>query len=144
MDVLARDLAPLTRSRPSGSVQLLPLFDPYLMGHVSRDHLFDRVHRWKVSRVAGWISAVVLIDGHVEGTWTHTVSNGTLRINVMPFGALTARARSGVRERAEALAQSMGLASAEVTIVRQRPSRPVVGTDRSGTGPPSTARSARR
>src|SRR5581483_7714039 len=37
------------------NVQLLPNFDPYLLGHNNRDHLFDAEHRWKVSRVAGWI-----------------------------------------------------------------------------------------
>ncbi|TMG68858.1 MAG: winged helix DNA-binding domain-containing protein, partial [Chloroflexi bacterium] len=61
-DVLAHDLDVLARIKSEPSVQLLPAFDPYVMGHKSRDHLFERVHTRKVSRIAGWISAVVLAD----------------------------------------------------------------------------------
>jgi hypothetical protein len=114
--VLATDIRALTRSRPGGAVRLLPGFDPYLMGHATRDHLFDRVHRWKVSRVAGWISAVVLVDGRVEGTWTHRTASGTLMVDVAPFGSLASGTRSGIVERAEELARALGLARAEVRL----------------------------
>ncbi|HKY51726.1 MAG TPA: winged helix DNA-binding domain-containing protein [Candidatus Limnocylindria bacterium] len=116
-EMLARDVAAAMKTKPAPSVQLLPLFDQYLMGYVSRDHLFDRIHRWKVSRVAGWISAVVLVGGRVEGTWTHTSSNGTLRLVVAPFARLSPRVRSDVAERARTLARSMGLEAAEVTVL---------------------------
>jgi hypothetical protein len=69
-----------------------------------------------VSRVAGWISAVVLVDGRVVGTWTHAVARGALRITVTPFARLSPRIRSGVIERGESLATVMGLASVDVTI----------------------------
>lgn len=121
-EVLEQDINALLKIVPAPSVQLLPLFDQYLMGYATRDHLFERVHAPKVSRIAGWISAVVLVDGRVEGTWTHAVSHGTLRITVAPFGALSARVRSGLTERAEAMAHSMGLADVDVTVVRD-PSR---------------------
>lgn len=116
--MLARDVSAILKIPIAPSVQLLPLFDPYLMGHTSRDHLFDRVHRWKVSRVAGWISAVVLVDGRVVGTWTHTAARDTLRITVAPFARLTPRIRSGISERAESLAGAMGLARVDVAIAR--------------------------
>src|SRR5207237_137812 len=54
--MLGLDLKLLPKAPSPPSVQLLPGFDPYLMGHATRDHLFDKAHRWKVSRVAGWIS----------------------------------------------------------------------------------------
>jgi hypothetical protein len=119
-DMLARDVNAILRIPVGPSVRLLPLFDPYLMGHASRDHLFDRVHRWKVSRVAGWISAVVLVDGRVVGTWMHSVTRGTLRITVTPFGRLSPRIRSGIQERAEAIADSLGLENVDVAIARDR------------------------
>ena len=111
--ILTADL----RSMPpasSGSVQLLPAFDPYLMGHATRHHLFDAVHRAKVTRTAGWISQVVLVDGAVDGTWTHVVSNQTLRLKVEPFQKLAPKVRSGIQSRADELAEALGLARAEV------------------------------
>ncbi len=111
--ILTSDLERLP-SAPTGSVQLLPAFDPYLMGYASRDHLFDPVHRSKVSRTAGWISPVVLVDGAVAGTWSYVVSGKTMRVSVQPFHRLTAQVRAKVKERAESLAASLGLAKAEL------------------------------
>ena len=116
LQILAQDARALARTAPPRSVQLLPPFDPYLMGHSSRDHLFDKVHRWKVSRVAGWISAVVLVDGRVEGTWTHARSGETLVVNVAPFAALSASTQREMGARAEDLASALGLAGAEVRL----------------------------
>jgi hypothetical protein len=82
LQILSADLRSLASPKAGLSVQLLPNFDPYLMGHSKRDHLFDPEHRSKVSRVAGWISPVVLADGRVLGTWSHLAANKTLRIKV--------------------------------------------------------------
>jgi winged helix DNA-binding protein len=116
LQLLAKDVRALTKTAAAPSVQLLAPFDPYLMGHSSRDHLFDKVHRWKVSRVAGWISAVVLVDGRVEGTWTHVRSGDALVVNVTPFAPLSAGTRREVGARAQELATALGLASADVRI----------------------------
>src|SRR6185436_3307252 len=116
LQLLARDVRALTKPAPAPSVQLLPPFDPYLMGHSSRDHLFDKVHRWKVSRIAGWISAVVLVDGRVEGTWTHARSGETLVVNVAPFATLSASTRREMGARADDLASALGLSGAEVRL----------------------------
>ena len=112
--MLSADLKKLTRPSPDLSVQLLPNFDPYLMGHSNRDHLFDPAHRWKVSRVAGWISPVVLADGRVLGTWGHVASGKTLRITVEPFKSLPVKVKTGVRERAESIAKALDLPKTEV------------------------------
>lgn len=113
-DMLASEIDALRKVKVGPSVQLLPPFDPYVMGHASRDHLFDRVHTRKVSRTAGWISAVVLADGRVVGTWTHTRANGTLRIAVERFEPLSSRVRAGVGLRADAMADAVGASRAEV------------------------------
>jgi len=123
MHLLAADVRALATPRPRGAVQLLPGFDPYLMGHMARDHLFDKVHRWKVSRVAGWISAVVLLDGRVEGTWTHRVSGDALTIDVAPFAPLSTRTKEGIAARADELARALGLARSEVRLSRTRQTR---------------------
>jgi hypothetical protein len=114
--MLVSELGALKKVKIGQSVQLLPAFDPYLMGHASRDHLFDRAHARKVSRVAGWISSVVLADGRVVGTWTHRKDNGTLRVAIERFGTLSSRVRAGIGLRADALAEATGASCAEVTI----------------------------
>ncbi len=123
-DMLARDLDALLKMKVKPSVQLLPAFDPYVLGHASRDHLFERIHAPKVSRTAGWISAVVLADGRVEGTWTHAISNKTLRITVEPFRALSSRVKSEIELRADSIAHAVGLSKAEVRIPRRSFPRP--------------------
>jgi hypothetical protein len=114
LDALATDIKDMSQAEGKGLVQLLPLFDPYILGHATRDHLFDRIHAPKVSRTAGWISAVVLVDGAVVGTWTHAVQNKTLRLAVEPFRKLSPAVRSGVRERAADIAKALGVEESEV------------------------------
>ena len=98
-------------------VQLLPAFDPYLMGHATRHHLFEAVHASKVSRTAGWISAVLLVDGQVAGTWKHDVVKETLRVTLAPFRRLNSKTTAEVGRRAGSLAETLGLARVDVRIV---------------------------
>jgi hypothetical protein len=114
--MLTSDLESLGRTQTTGSVQLLPLFDPYLLGHVNRDHLYEAIHRARVSRTSGWISAVVLVDGRVAGTWSHIAAKQTLRVTVEPFKRLTAKTLTEVRRRAESLAETLSLEKVEVRV----------------------------
>jgi winged helix DNA-binding protein len=116
LDMLRGDLDALAGAKVEGSVQLLPAFDPYVLGHANRDHLVERAQLARVSRTAGWISAVVLVDGTVAGTWTHVVANRTLRVTVEPFRRLTSAVRGQVRLRAAELARALGLAKTEVAL----------------------------
>jgi hypothetical protein len=84
------------------------------MGYANRDHLFDRVHSPKVSRTAGWISAVVLVDGRVEGTWTYTMNKNVLRLRLEPFKRLDSKIVAEIRKRAGEIAQAIGATKAEV------------------------------
>jgi Winged helix DNA-binding domain len=59
------------RTRPKHSVYLLPGFDPYVLAPIShRRHTIPPGRVDEVSRTAGWISAVLLVDGRIAGTWT--------------------------------------------------------------------------
>ena len=119
LDLLASDLSAIKKARFDERVQLLPVFDPYLMGHAKRDHLFDKVHSSKVSRTAGWISAVVLVDGRVAGTWTHT-SNKSLSIRLTPFSRLGSDVLAHVKQRAGELAAAMGLPDDDVKVAQAK------------------------
>ena len=115
LDALAEDISALKRARVAEPVRLLPLFDPYLMGYARRDHMLDRAHAARVSRTAGWISAVVLVEGVVAGTWTHTLANKALRIAIAPFSRLPARVTAGVKERGAEIARALGATKVEVS-----------------------------
>jgi hypothetical protein len=127
-DVLSSDAQRIAKQRVDGSVQLLPPFDPYLMGHSGRDHIVDSANLSKVSRTAGWISAVVLVDGQVAGTWTHVVTKDILRITIAPFGRLSMTTMAEVRRRADSLAETLGLAKADVRLAQ--PARETLLTTR--------------
>jgi hypothetical protein len=115
-EMLAPDVPQMSKTADGLSIQLLPAFDPYLLGHDNRDHLYEAVHRARVSRKAGWISAVVLVDGRVAATWSHTVVKQTLRIAVDPLKRLPTKSRPEIRKRAEELGAALGVARVEVTV----------------------------
>jgi hypothetical protein len=115
-DLPAADLDQISADTPEPSVRLLPNFDPYLLGHVNRDHLFASEHRARVSRTAGWISAVVLVDGRVVATWTHAVAKGALTVTVDPFRKLSPSTLKGVRASVDSLAAVLGLGDAAVRV----------------------------
>jgi hypothetical protein len=117
-DILAADLDTITSMAPVSGVQLLPGFDPYLMGHSSRDHLFDAQYRGRVSRIAGWISPVVMQDGRVVATWTHQVARTTLVITVSPFRKLAPPTMKQVSVRAQEIAAALGLAGATAKVAQ--------------------------
>jgi len=116
MDILAADLDRITSMKAEPSVRLLPSFDPYLMGHAKRDHIVAVEHGSRVSRTAGWISAVVLSEGRVVATWTHEVKKGTLAMRVDPLRKLAPATLKEVRLQADALAEALGLDHAAVTL----------------------------
>ncbi len=115
-DLLAADLDRISVESHEPAVRLLPNFDPYLLGHANRDHLFASEHRARVSRTAGWISAVVLVDGSVVATWTHAVAKRALTVTVDPFRKLSPSTLKGVRASADSIAASFGLAEAVVKV----------------------------
>ncbi|MCV2458638.1 winged helix DNA-binding domain-containing protein [Streptomyces sp. ICN988] len=88
-------------------VRLLPGFDPYVVG-VSRQLaslLPDPALRPKVSRTAGWISPVLVVDGLIGGVWTARPARRT-EVEVETFVPLRPGLRRRVAEEAEALLAS--------------------------------------
>jgi hypothetical protein len=60
---------------------------------------------------------VVLVDGRVEATWSHSVAKEVLRIAIDPFRRLPPKLRPEMRLRAEELAATLGLDKVDVTVV---------------------------
>ncbi|HET6952676.1 MAG TPA: winged helix DNA-binding domain-containing protein [Acidimicrobiales bacterium] len=89
---------------PAEGVYLLPGFDPYVLAPIShRARTVPEARVDAVSRAAGWISPVLLVDGRVAGTWEPSSAGGTTTVTVTPFaslpGAVVAAARAHLEQR---------------------------------------------
>ena len=70
--------------------------------------LFPAAHKARIFRPQGWISPVLLVDGHVEGVWRHERKNGRLEVLIERFARQPPRVRAGAAEEAERLAVFLG------------------------------------
>lgn len=70
-------------------VHLLPGFDPYILAPLShRAHTIPAGRVDAVSRSAGWISPVLLVEGRIAGTWEAERSGDATTVTITPFAAL--------------------------------------------------------
>jgi hypothetical protein len=58
---------PLTAS--GDTVHLLPAFDPYVVGSLRQLDAVSSGPKSAVSRPQGWVSATLVVNGRIEGTW---------------------------------------------------------------------------
>ena len=109
---LAADVDDLANAEPVDSVRLLPGFDQYVIAatrHAER-LMPDGDLRPLVYRQQGWISAVLFVDGRIEGVWRYERKGKRLAVEIEPFPAikLTKRVREAAEAEAERLAEFMG------------------------------------
>jgi hypothetical protein len=103
------DLDAIESTKPTrGEVHLVGGFDPFIVGAGLRDQLIPPAHLKRVSRTAGWISPVVLVDGIAAGVWDATRSGTALAITVEPFGQPDTKLRSSIAAAAERVAAVQG------------------------------------
>jgi uncharacterized protein YcaQ len=109
-----RDLPDLERSDETdrGTVNLLPSFDPFLLGHYHRAHLVEQVRYGQVYKDAGWLAPVVLGGGRVAGTWHYERRSGGLDVEVEMFAPFDSETRRKVKEQAQDLARFLGVPEA--------------------------------
>lgn len=101
---LRTTLESLHRLEMSGSVNLLPLFDAYVLG-LGRDvkPLLPKTYQSQVFRPQGWISAVILVDGYMKGVWEYNIRRSQIIVKVHMFSSPTASIRKGIEAEAERL-----------------------------------------
>jgi hypothetical protein len=95
----------LAKKRPKDRVRLLPAFDPYVVGvleHLER-LLPDPKLRPKVSRVAGWITPTVVVDGRIVGVWRYQRTTGGIEMTVEHFVRPTRALRAAVDQQVEGM-----------------------------------------
>jgi hypothetical protein len=99
----AEGAAAAARSGPAEGVYLLPGFDPNVLAPIGhRPHTIPAGHVDDVSRAAGWISPVLLVDGRIAGTWEAARSGNGTRVTVTPFATLPATVVEAAREHMNA------------------------------------------
>lgn len=104
--LLRKDVADLEKGRTDpGVVQLLPSFDPYMLGHRDRAHLIDRARYKQVYRAQGWLAPVVLLDGRVAGIWSYQRKARNLDVAVKMFTSFSKETRTKLEEEAHELSR---------------------------------------
>jgi len=95
--------AAIAGAAPPEGVWLLPGFDPYVLAPIShRAEIIPARKVDAVSRTAGWISPVLLVDGRIAGTWEPSTARGVTTVTVTPFAKLPKRVVTAARAHLEA------------------------------------------
>ena len=111
--------AALADHDPAEGVVLLGGFDPYVLAPIShREAIIPAGRLDRVSRTAGWISPVVLVDGMVAGTWETRADGEATQVVVTPFTALADADLAAVGARVDELAGQVLPANARVAVER--------------------------
>ena len=78
--------------------------DAYTLG-LGRDlePLLANAYQSQVFRPQGWISAVVLVGGYMQGVWEHKIRRSQTIVKVHMFSSATASVRKGIEVEAERL-----------------------------------------
>jgi Winged helix DNA-binding domain len=101
---LRATLEPMQRLEPSETIHLLPLFDAYTIGMPrGREQLLSRAYKSLVFRPQGWISAVVLVNGSIQGIWQSTTRRSQTIVKVQLFCSPTALIQKGIEAEVERL-----------------------------------------
>lgn len=104
---LRATLEPIQCCEPADTeeaVHLLPLFDAYTIGMPrDRESVLPLVHKGQVFRPQGWISAVVLVNGSIQGVWQSTIRRSQAIVRVRLFRSPTASLHRGIEVAVERL-----------------------------------------
>lgn len=106
---LESDLAGLTAAEVDKNLRLLPMFDQYVVAS-SRDAEAVLADAYKplVFRKSAWISAVVLVNGRIEGVWRHEIKGKRVVVTIEPFERLPRWAGPKITAEANSLARFFG------------------------------------
>ncbi|HYP41645.1 MAG TPA: winged helix DNA-binding domain-containing protein [Chloroflexia bacterium] len=101
---LRSTLESMEKVKAEHSVRLLPMFDVYVLTQSRNlEPVLAEEHKGKVFRPAAWVSAVVLVDGRIEGVWEYETRKGQTLVTVRMFATPAEKVRRGVEAEAERL-----------------------------------------
>jgi Winged helix DNA-binding domain len=91
------------------SLRLLPAFDQYVVTATKQAaRLMPGPFADRIYRPQGWLSAVLLVNGRMDGVWRAEARAGALRVAIEPFTTIPAWARRAAEHEAERLAAFAG------------------------------------
>ncbi len=108
---LRSTLEPMQDLELTGTVRLLPLFDAYVLGlgrGSELEPLLPKPFQVQVYRPQGWISAVVLVDGYIRGTWEYKTRAAQTDLKIHLFDSPQPADQKGIEAEAARLAQFLG------------------------------------
>jgi hypothetical protein len=107
--MLAEHVPEAEKSEPSGVVRLLPAFDHYVVAAPrDREAVLPKALKSRVYRPQGWLSPVLLVDGRMEGVWSHERKGDQLVVEIEPFAEQPEWVRRTAEEEAERLTRFLG------------------------------------
>lgn len=71
-------------------------------------------HKPLVYRAAGWVSAVITVDGEVVGTWSRELHGGRLTVRTTPFATLARSVVGGIEAEVARLGEHVDAAATSV------------------------------
>ncbi len=89
---------------PTGEVHLLPAFDVFTVGLAhgkDLEQVLALEYQKKVYRPQGWVSAVVLVDGFIKGTWEHKLASSNMPVKIALFSSVSGAVKEGIAREAE-------------------------------------------
>ena len=93
---------------PIRTVRLLPAFDQYVFAAGLRSsRLLPGDFHSRIYRSQGWFSAVLLVDGRLEGVWRFDRKGKNLAVAIEPFTKPPVRVKRAAEDEAERLAEFM-------------------------------------
>ncbi len=88
---------------------LLPSFDEYLVGYRDRSAVLDPAHAKQAVPGGGILSATVVVDGQVVGTWKRTIKRDRIVLQVDPFSELGQAATHAVAAAVDRYSKFLGM-----------------------------------
>ncbi|HUQ63505.1 MAG TPA: winged helix DNA-binding domain-containing protein [Acidimicrobiales bacterium] len=108
--LLAADLQAFAKSKPARGVRLLGGFDQYVVGASAHlTHLLAGGARELVSRTAGWISPVLLVDGRIAGVWSYERKGDLFTVAVAPFAPLSSTSKAALKGEVARIGAFLGV-----------------------------------
>src|SRR5579872_1499400 len=102
---LRTTLEPMQSLEAEETLHLLPLFDAYTIGMPRGiEPVLTQAYKSRVFRQQGWITAVILINGSIQGIWQHTTQRLQTVVKVQLFTSPTGAIRKGIEAEVERLA----------------------------------------
>jgi hypothetical protein len=95
----------MATAKVSHSMRLLPMFDVYVLAQSRNiEPVLAAEHKGKVFRPAAWVSAVVLVNGRIEGVWEYETWKERTLVKVRMFNPPPEEVHQGIEAEVQRLA----------------------------------------